>query len=255
MKKPKQNNQMVFGKRPVEEVLNSCFKIEKIIIAEHLKKDRSIQHIVNMAAQRKIKCEFIIKDNFPVCEDVKNAQGICAVVGKYEYFNLDELIKIANDTSNKNSCSLIVICDHITDVHNLGAIIRSAESVGASGIVVPNARSASVNTVVFKTSAGAIAHMPVAQVANISQALERLKSCGFWVVGASEKGESCIWESNFKGNIALIFGNEQKGISNLVLKNCDMVASIPQRGKVSSLNVAQAATVFMYEWARQNELR
>lgn len=254
MKKPKQNNQMVFGKRPVEEVLNSCFKIEKIIIADYLKKDRSIQHIVSKAAQRKIKHEFVIKDNFPVCENVKNAQGICAVVGKYEYFNLDELINIANDTSDKDSYSLIVICDHITDVHNLGAIIRSAESVGAAGIVVPNARSASVDSVVFKTSAGAIAYMPVAQVSNVSQALARLKESGFWVVGASEKSESCLWESNFKGNIALVFGNEQKGISNLVLKNCDVLASIPQRGKVSSLNVAQAATVFMYEWARQNEL-
>ena len=157
-------------------------------------------------------------------------------------------------TSAPNSAkdALVVVCDHVTDAGNLGAIVRSAESVGASGVVIPNARSAQVTAATYKTSAGAVAHLPVARVPNLKRALQELKDAGFWVVGATEHAEDLLWDTDMTGRMALVMGNEHDGISELVLKNCDLACRLPQKGAISSLNVAQASTVFMYEWLRQN---
>ena len=145
-----------------------------------------------------------------------------------------------------------MVLDHITDAGNLGAIARSAESVGAAGIVIPNKRAAHVTAATYKSSAGAISHINVTQVANLSQTIERLKKEGFWVCAASEHAQEVAWKSNLKGKIALVMGNEGEGVSRLVLENCDFGVKLPQVGEISSLNVAQASTACMYEWLRQN---
>ena len=148
--------------------------------------------------------------------------------------------------------ALVVVLDHLTDAGNLGAIARSAESVGAAGIVIPNKRAARVTAATYKSSAGAISHIPVAQVANIASTLDRLKEEGFWVAAATEHAADVIWDANLKGKIALVMGNEGEGVSRLVLEHCDFGVKLPQVGDISSLNVAQASTACMYEWLRQN---
>ena len=149
----------------------------------------------------------------------------------------------------------MVILDHLTDAGNLGAIARSAEAVGACGLVIPNKRSAKVDASTYKSSAGAIAHMPVAQVPNLVQVMARLKERGFWVAGASEQADDVIWRSNLKGKIALVMGNESEGLSRVVKESCDFLVKLPQMGEVASLNVAQASTACMYEWLQAELLR
>ena len=147
--------------------------------------------------------------------------------------------------------ALIVVLDHITDAGNLGAIARSAEVVGAAGIIIPNKRSARVTAATYKSSAGAVSHIPIAQVANIAQFIDRLKKSDFWVAGATEKAPQCIWDAPMAGKLALVMGNEGTGLARLTQEQCDFLISLPQAGNIGSLNVAQAATACMYEWMRQ----
>ena len=148
--------------------------------------------------------------------------------------------------------ALVVVLDHVTDAGNFGAIVRSAEVVGAAGVVIANKRAAEVTVATYKTSAGAVMHLPIARVPNIARALEDLKQAGFWCVGASEHAEGSCWESPLTGRIALVMGSEGEGISRLVLETCDDLTRLPQRGVTESLNVAQATTALAYEWLRVN---
>lgn len=174
-------------------------------------------------------------------------QGVVAKATPYKYASMAEVVAAADGAS-----ALVVVCDHITDAGNLGAIVRSAESAGACGVVVPNRRAAQITPATYKTSAGAVSHMKIAQVPNLCRAIDELKEAGFWAVGATEHADDLLWQTDMQGRIALVMGNEHDGISQLVMKNCDMLCKLPQRGSISSLNVAQASTVFMYEWLRQN---
>ena len=238
---------VIFGKRPVLEALVSGVELKNVSIADTAEKDALLKRIVELIDKKGVKRERIsAKDLKRIAKDA-NTQGVVAHAAPFKYASIEEVV---NDAEK----SLVVVCDHITDVGNLGAIIRSAESVGATCVVLPNARSAGVMSVVYKTSAGAVSHIPVAQVSNVARTLELLKSNGFWVVGASEHAENLMWDANLEGRIALVLGNEEKGISDLVLKTCDDTFKLPQLGDISSLNVAQASTVFMYEWVRQNGL-
>ena len=238
---------VIFGKRPVLEALVSGVELKNVSIADTAEKDALLKRIVELLDKKGVKHERIsAKDLKRIAKDA-NTQGVVAYAAPFKYASIEEVV---NDAEK----SLVVVCDHITDVGNLGAIIRSAESVGATCVVLPNARSAGVTSVVYKTSAGAVSHIPVAQVSNVARTLELLKSNGFWVVGASEHAENLMWDANLEGRIALVLGNEEKGISDLVLKTCDDTFKLPQLGDISSLNVAQASTVFMYEWVRQNGL-
>lgn len=245
---------LIYGKRPILEALTSGMKLSSIKVSETAGKDSLLDRIIEIAKNNSVKFERVPNKELKRFVDDRNFQGIVAVVAPFEYAPLSRCIENANSSFEQCGAALIVVCDHITDVGNLGAIIRSAESVGAECVVLPNARSASVNSVVYKTSAGAVAHLPIVQVSNIARTLDDLKNNGFWVVGASEHADDEIWDSNLEGKIAIVLGNEEKGISSLSLKNCDDTFKLPQRGNVSSLNVAQASTVFMYEWVRQNGL-
>ena len=238
---------VIFGKRPVLEALVAGVELKGVSICDTAENDSLLKRIVELLDKKGVKRERIsAKDLKRIAKDA-NTQGVVAYATPFKYSSIEEVVDDAE-------VSLVVVCDHITDVGNLGAIIRSAESVGATCVVIPNARSASVTSVVYKTSAGAVSHIPVAQVSNVARTLEFLKSNGFWVVGASEHAENLMWDANLEGRIALVLGNEEKGISDLVLKTCDDTFKLPQLGDISSLNVAQASTVFMYEWVRQNGL-
>ena len=236
----------IFGRRAVFEALESDIHVSKVWTSD----------VSDISSKVNRNVEVVNAGNAELDRLVGGAkhQGVVAKVKPYEYVDLVEIIENARSEFEASGASLIVICDHITDVHNLGAIIRSAESVGASGVVIEKARSASVTPTVYKTSAGAVSHMKIAQVANVSRSVEELQGSGFWVIGATEHADERLFDASLKGNIALVLGNEQKGISAGVMKKCDELCALPQRGAVSSLNVSAASTVFMYEWARQNGL-
>lgn len=242
------------GKRAVIESLRSEVPIKRLLLADNLdKRDSLMRDILRKAKQRGICVEKAGRKKLDELSERGSHQGVIAEAEPYPYVNVTHILEAAERSYGaRNGSALIVVCDHITDSGNLGAIARSAESVGASGIVIPNKRSAHVTAATYKSSAGAIAHIPVSQVANIASTLERLKEAGYWVAAASEHADDLLWDTNLKGRIALVMGNEQDGISRLVLESCDFLAKLPQIGEVSSLNVAQASTVFMYEWLRQN---
>lgn len=174
-------------------------------------------------------------------------QGIVCEVPAYRYADIADIARAGAVKKN----ALVLVLDHITDEGNLGAIIRTAEVMGADGVVIPAKRAAQVTVGVYKTSAGAAFHLSIARVPNLVAALKLLKDAGFWVAGASERAKADIWHSPLEGRIALVAGNEGEGISRLVLETCDFHVSLPQRGQVGSLNVAQATTAICYEWLRR----
>ena len=173
-------------------------------------------------------------------------QGIVVLTEPFSYATLGDVIRNAGTGD-----ALVVVLDHVTDEGNFGAIVRSCEVVGASGVVIPKTRAASVGVGAYKTSAGAVLHIPIAQVTNVANAVEELKEAGFWVVAATEHAEQTAWEAELGGRIALVMGSEGDGISRLVRERCDLECRLPQRGRIESLNVAQATTVLAYEWARR----
>lgn len=271
------------GKRAVIEALRSGVPISKVFLADNAQRDSLIKDILRKADQRGIDVELVPRkklDDMSVSasrdrrgdkgagavkgggktakaqvsnDDRKDAhQGIIALAEPFRYASVSDILSRSDIDFKEHQCSLVVVCDHITDAGNLGAIIRSAESVGAAGLIIPNKRAAQVSPVTYKTSAGAVSYLPIAQVANIANTLELLKERGFWVAGATEHADGCIWDTNLEGRIAIVMGNEGDGISRLVLEHCDLAMSIPQMGEISSLNVAQSSTVCMYEWLRQN---
>lgn len=178
-------------------------------------------------------------------------QGIAAEVPPYRYADITDIAREAGSREN----ALVLVLDHITDEGNFGAILRSAEIVGAAGVVIPAKRSVSVGVGVYKTSAGAALHLPIARVPNIAAALQTLKQAGCWVAGASEKTPGSVWDAPFYGRIALVMGSEGSGISPLVLQRCDFLVSLPQVGQLGSLNVSSAACALCYEWLRQSTHR
>lgn len=242
------------GKRACLEALKSDMPISSIVVSSAAPNDRAFADLFSLAKKRGISVEKIPDAKFEkrFGDDIHPHQGVVVLTPQYEYESVESVIKLAQACYSETNRALIVVCDHITDAGNLGAIARSAESVGASGLVIPNRRSAQVTPATYKTSAGAIAHLPIAQTPNLSRVLTDLKDNGFWVIGATEHSKELVWDVDLLGRIALVLGNEHSGISELVQKNCDICCKLPQAGKLSSLNVAQAATVFMYEWLHQN---
>lgn len=243
----------VEGKRPVIEAFRADVPLKKVLLADNAKRDPMIEDILRKSRQRAVP---VI--NVPRAElDEKSArgshQGVMAETKPFPYVGVGDIVGAAESfATDHDGRALVVICDHITDAGNLGAIIRSTESVGASGLVIPNKRSARVEASTYKSSAGAVAYLPIAQTANIVSTLDRFREAGFWTCAATEHSSNEIWDVNLKGKIVLVLGNEHDGVSRLVLENCDMAGRLPMMGGVSSLNVAQAATACMYEWLRQN---
>ena len=242
------------GKRPIIEALRTGVPVKRIMMADNIKRDPLVNDIQRKAKRFAVEVQLVPRKVLDDLSARGSHQGVIAEAAPFGYLGVNELIQQANEyAAQHDGRALVVILDHLTDAGNLGAITRSAEAVGASGIIIPNKRSARVEATTYKSSAGAIAHVPVAQVANLIQAMSRLKDEGFWIAGATEHSKERIWDANLKGKIALVMGNEHDGLSRIVLESCDFAVKLPLEGEVASLNVAQAATACMYEWLRQNQ--
>jgi len=241
------------GKRPVVEALRSHVPMQCVLMADNVQHDGLIKDIERKAKALDIPVRTVRRADLDAKSERGSHQGVMAQAKPFAYCSVQDILDIATrQAEERDGRALIVILDHITDAGNLGAIARSAEVVGAAGIVIPNKRSAHVTAATYKSSAGAISNIAVAQVANLIQVIDRLKQDGFWVAGASEHASQGIWQSNLKGSIALVMGNEGEGLARLTCESCDFLMALPQVGETASLNVAQSATACMYEWLRQN---
>lgn len=242
------------GKRPVIEALRTHVPLKYILMADNLSQaDSIVRDIQRKAKNLDVPIKKVSKKKLDEISERGSHQGVMAEAAPFNYVGIGQVVDAANSYAEEHDGrALVVLCDHLTDAGNLGAISRSCEAVGASGLIIPNKRSARVEASTYKSSAGAITHVPVAQVSNIVQSIHRLQEEGFWVCAATEHTDDLVWNANLKGKIAIVLGNEHDGVSRLVLEHCDMYAKLPLEGEVASLNVAQAATAVMYEWLRQN---
>ena len=234
------------GKNPVRELLGSGATIEKISI-ENGSRDNEIRALVQIARDKGIKVDYVDKRGLDKVSETGHHQGIIAFYTEFKYASLDEVI--ANEKA-KGKDLLFVVLDEVLDPHNLGSVIRVAECAGASGVIIPARRSATVNETVIRTSAGATAYMPVIKVSNLNQTLEDLKKKNVWVYAADMDG-SPMGKANLKGDIALVIGGEGSGVHALTRKTCDGIISIPMFGKVNSLNASVSAGIVLYEAVRQ----
>ena len=240
-------NDIIEGRNAVQEALRAGRAIDKIYIARG-ETDRALGHIAGLARDRGITVSDCDRRKLDAMSVTHAHQGVIAVCAVREYASIDDIFNVAAERGEQ---PFVVVCDEISDPHNLGAIIRSAECAGAHGVIIPKHRSAGLTAVVGKTSAGAAEYMAVARVASIAAALEELKARGLWVYGAAAEGSSPMWDTDFSGPIALVIGSEGEGLGRLVRERCDFLVSIPLRGKVGSLNASTAAAVLMYEVLRQ----
>lgn len=234
------------GKNPVKELLNSGSTIEKVMIANGTT-DAEVRALQKLAREKGVKVEFADKRALDKLSETGHHQGVIAIYSDFEYANLDDVI---THEKAKGKDLLFVILDEVLDPHNLGSVIRVAECAGASGVIIPNRRSATVNETVVRTSAGATAYMPVIKVSNLNQTIEELKKQNVWVYAADMDGE-VMHKTNLKGDIALVVGGEGTGVRSLTKKLCDGVVAIPMFGKVNSLNASVSAGIVLYEAVRQ----
>ncbi|MBR6653308.1 MAG: 23S rRNA (guanosine(2251)-2'-O)-methyltransferase RlmB [Oscillospiraceae bacterium] len=241
------NESKIEGKNAVMEALKAGRTIDKVYIVRG-EADKSLKFIASKARAAGAVVSEVDRRKLDFMSETHAHQGVIAVAAVREYATVEEILNIAAERGEK---PLIVICDEISDPHNLGAIIRTAESAGAHGIIIPKHRSAGVTAIVEKTSAGAVEHMAVARVANINAAMDKLKDAGVWIFGTAADADTGLWQADLKGAAAIVIGSEGEGMSRLVAENCDFKVSIPMHGKVSSLNASAAAAIMLYEAVRQ----
>ena len=240
------SSEYIIGRNAVSEALKSGRTIESVLISENISGGSSISLLAKLK-ERKIIIKKVNKAKLDSISRGANHQGIIALAGVKESVSVEEIIKIAE---KKGEAPFIIVADEIEDPHNLGAIIRTAECVGAHGVIIPKRRSVGITASVNKSSAGALEYVPVAKVGNIPATLDKLKKMGIWIYGADMNGENWC-KCDFKGSVALVIGSEGKGIGSLVRKKCDFIVSIPMSGHINSLNASVAAGVLMYEVRRQ----
>ncbi|MBE6919931.1 MAG: 23S rRNA (guanosine(2251)-2'-O)-methyltransferase RlmB, partial [Ruminococcaceae bacterium] len=234
---------VIEGRNAVIEALRAGESIDKIFILKG-ETDKTLGHIASKARAAGIVVVDADKRKLDNMSRTHSHQGVIALASVREYVTVESILEAA---AAKGENPLIVVCDEITDHHNLGAIIRTAECAGAHGIVIPKRRSAGLTAVVAKTSAGAVAHMPVARVANIPSLLKDLKKQGVWVFGTAADGNTTLYDADLKGAAAIVIGSEGDGMTRLAAENCDFLVSIPMRGKLNSLNASAAAAIMLYE--------
>ena len=235
------------GRNAVIEALRAGRAIDKIYIAKG-EVDQTLGHIASRARSQGVVVVETDRRKLDQMSQTKAHQGVVAVCAVKEYCTVQDLLDLA---AERSEAPFVIVCDEISDPHNLGAIIRTAECVGAHGVVIPKRRSAGLTAVVGKAAAGAVEHMAIARVPNLAAALDELKKAGLWVYGAAAEGDCPLWKTELTGPIALVIGSEGDGMSRLVRERCDFLLSIPLMGKISSLNASAAAAVLMYEVLRQ----
>lgn len=238
---------LIEGRRAVAEALEARVPLERALVQGGAEgSDATLAHLVSRLSAADVPMAYVPKARLDVLSSHGAHQGIMVQVRPYSYASLADVI-VAAGTGD----ALVILLDHVTDEGNFGAIVRSAEVVGAAGVIIAGARAAGVGVGSYKTSAGAVLHVPIAQVPNLSRAIDELKAAGFWVCGSTEHAEDNVWQAPVEGRLCLVMGSEGTGISRLIRESCDFTCRLPQRGRVESLNVAQAATVMCYEWLRR----
>ena len=228
----------IYGRKPVIDAIDSGVKIYRAFVIKQ--NSKIVDEIISKLQRANVEINFVDKRFFDKID--MNHQGVMVEAESFKYKDLKDIDKYQR----------LIILDQIEDPHNLGAIIRSAESFGFDGVIIPERRSASVSPIVYKTSAGAINNINIIMVKNTNRAIEEIKEAGFWVYGLAGEASSPIDQVDLKGKVCLIVGNEGKGLSRLVRENCDILINIPMKGFVNSLNASVASAIAMYEVLRQN---
>ena len=251
MKENKEENNkykdQVEGRNSVLELLESGRDVNKIFVQTG-ERHGSINKIIALAKEKKIIISQIDKIKINQMAQTNNHQGVIAIVPPFDYCDVEDILFEAN---TRQEDPFVVILDGIEDVHNLGSIIRTAETAGVHGIIIPKRRAASVNSTVSKVSAGAVEHMKIARVNNINETINYLKEQGLWICGTDMDTKNYYYQQDLKGPIAIIIGSEGYGMSRLVKENCDFIVKIPMKGKVTSLNASVSAGIVIYEAVKQ----
>ncbi len=240
-------NEIIEGRNAVMEALRAGRAIDKLFINRG-EVDRTLGHIASTARDKGVVVVECDRRKLDFMSQTHAHQGVIAVCAVREYCSVDDIFAIAGE---RGELPFVIVCDEISDGHNLGAIIRSAECAGAHGVIIPKRRSAGLTAIVDKASAGAAEHMAIARVPNLPAAIRELKERGLWIYGTAADGQSDLWHTDFTGPLALVIGSEGDGMGRLVAESCDFIVSLPMKGRVSSLNASAAAAITMYEILRQ----
>ena len=244
---PEENEGQLEGRNALTEALRSGRTIDKVFIAAG-DTDRSLQRLAAQAKEAGAVVVPVDRRKLDAMSTTRSHQGVIALAAAREYYTIEDLLQEAAD---RGEAPLLVICDELSDPHNLGAIMRSAECAGAHGIIIPKRRSEGLTAVVAKAAAGAVEYMKVARVTNINNAIAQLKEMGVWIFGTAAEGSVPMYQADLTGPTAIVIGSEGDGMSQLVRKNCDVTVHIPMKGNITSLNASAAATVLLYEAVRQ----
>ena len=246
----KEYNDQIEGRNAVLEYLESGKDINKILITKG-EKHGSINKIIAIAKERKIIISELERSKLNQIAQTENNQGVIAIVPPYDYCEVEDILEVAKKRQEE---AFILILDGIEDPHNLGSIIRTAETAGVHGIIIPKRRACGVNSTVSKVSAGAVQHMKIARVNNINETIKFLKQNDIWICGTDGQAKTYYFQQDFKMPRAIVIGSEGYGMSRLVKENCDFLVKIPMKGKITSLNASVSAGIVMYEATRQREI-
>ena len=238
------------GRNAVIEALRAGTPIDKIFLARG-ETDATLGHIASTARDKGLVVVEADRRKLDGMSRTHAHQGVVAIAAVREYATVDDILNAARE---KGEPPLIVVCDELSDPHNLGAVIRTAECAGAHGVIIPKRRSAGLTAVVAKTSAGAVSYVPVARVPNLTALLKELKDEGLWIFGTAADGDTNLYDADLKGPAAIIIGSEGDGMGRLVSQQCDFKVSIPMKGRLNSLNASAAAAILLYEAVRQRGL-
>ena len=242
-----ENENQLEGRNALTEALRSGRTIDKVFIAAG-DTDRALQHLAAQAKEAGAVVVPVDRRKLDAMSYTRSHQGVIALAAAREYFTIDDILE---EAAQRGENALIVICDELSDPHNLGAIIRSAECAGAHGVIIPKRRSVGLTATVAKSSAGAVEYMKVAKVNNINNAIAELKEKGVWIFGTAAEGSIPMYQADLTGPAAIVIGSEGEGMSRLVQKNCDVTVHIPMKGRITSLNASAAASILLYEAVRQ----
>ncbi len=238
----------IFGINPILEALKAGRPIQRLLIAEHRKKDHEVQAILRLAREMGAEIRVVTREAVNREAPDSSHQGVVAVAAAIQYATIDDILQTP---AQKGQVPLYLILDGVEDPRNLGAILRTAETSGVHGVIIPERRAAGLTETVAKAAAGALEYVPVVKVVNIVNTIEELKKAGVWIAGAEAGGDMLYWEADFVRPTALVLGGEDRGVRRLVRERCDYIVSLPLMGRISSLNVSVAAGVLLYEVLRQ----
>ena len=238
---------VIEGRNAVLEALRAGASIDKLYLAKG-DVDAALRHLASTARSKGVVVVECDRRKLDAMSLTHAHQGVIAVTAVREYADVDDILDVARE---KGEAPLVIVCDELSDPHNLGAVIRTAECAGAHGVIIPKRRSAGLTAVVAKTSAGAVSYVPVARVPNLTACLKDLKARGLWVYGTAMDGESPLYQADLTGPAAIVIGSEGDGMSRLVSETCDMRLSIPMRGRLNSLHASAAAAIVIFEAVRQ----